>query len=70
MGSSVGGDRAEFGVLFVAGIGGQRPGSAVASLGAALFRWLFRWNRSVELSGPILGTANCWRTARCSSRPC
>jgi hypothetical protein len=46
------GDRAEFGVLFVAGIGGQQPGSAVASLGAALFGWLFRWNRCAQLSEP------------------
>jgi hypothetical protein len=52
VGAAVGGDRAEFGVLFVAGIGGQRPGSAVASLGAALFGWLFQWSRCEELSGP------------------
>ena len=57
MGVSVGGKRAELGVLFVAGIGGQQRGSAVASLGAALFGWLFRWNRSADLSGqdaPVL----------------
>jgi hypothetical protein len=53
MSSSAGGDRAEFGVLFVAGIGGQQPGSAVASLGAALFGWLFRWNECTELSSPV-----------------
>jgi len=34
----------EFGVLFVAGFKHQRPGSAVASLAAALYRWLFQWN--------------------------
>jgi hypothetical protein len=57
MGRSAHGKRAELGVLFVAGIGGQRRGSAVASLGAALFGWLFRWNRSVDVSGqdaPVL----------------
>jgi hypothetical protein len=60
MDGSVSGERAEFGVLFVDGIGGQRPGSAVASLGAALFGWLFRWNRSASLSAqdaPSLGKA-------------
>jgi hypothetical protein len=51
-------DRAEFGVLYVAGIGSGRPGGAVAALGAALFGWLFRWNRCAELSdpgAPVLG---------------
>lgn len=36
---------AEFGVLFVGGIGKERPGSAVSALAAALYGWLFRWNR-------------------------
>jgi hypothetical protein len=52
--------RFEFGVLFVDGIGQQRPGSAVTSLAAALFDWLFRWNRAQGLSlprSPVLGTA-------------
>ena len=34
----------EFGVLFVPGFAEQRPGSAIASFAAALYRWLFRWN--------------------------
>ena len=51
---SVSGGRAELGVLFVAGIGGQQRGSAVASLGAAVFSWLFRWNRCRELSDPFV----------------
>jgi len=37
-------DRAEFGVLFVHGIGQQGPGRTVASFAAALYSWLFRWN--------------------------
>jgi hypothetical protein len=37
-------ERAEFGVLFVDGFAAQGPGSGVASLAAALYRWLFRWN--------------------------
>jgi hypothetical protein len=56
MSGSAEGKRAELGVLFVAGIGSRRRG-AVAALGAALFVWLFRWNRSVDLSGqdtPVL----------------
>jgi len=36
----------EFGVLFVAGFGEQRPGTAIASFASALYRWLFRWNAS------------------------
>jgi hypothetical protein len=58
MDGPVSGKQAEFGVLFVEGIGGQRPGSAVASLGAALFRWLLRWNRAECLTSqeaPVLG---------------
>ena len=42
--------RAEFGVLFVGGIGKERPGSAVSALAAALYGWLFRWNRGTSLS--------------------
>jgi hypothetical protein len=34
----------KFGVLFVGGFKHQRRGSAVASLAAALYRWLFNWN--------------------------
>jgi hypothetical protein len=52
MDGPVSGKKVEFGVLFVEGIGGQRPGSAVASLGAALFRWLLRWNRAEGLTSP------------------
>jgi hypothetical protein len=37
-------DHAEFGVLFVHGIGQQGPGRTVASFAAALYSWLFRWN--------------------------
>jgi hypothetical protein len=35
---------AEFGVLFVGGFREQLPGSAIALLAAALYRWLFFWN--------------------------
>jgi len=52
MDGSVSGKRAEFGVLFVEGIGSQRPGSAVASLGSALFRWLLQWNKAESLTSP------------------
>lgn len=34
----------EFGVLFVAGIEHQRPGSAIASFSAAIYAWLVDWN--------------------------
>jgi hypothetical protein len=37
-------DRSEFGVLFVAGFGEQRPGATIASFAGAIYRWLFRWN--------------------------
>lgn len=42
--------RAEFGVLFVGGIGKERPGSAVSAFAAALYGWLFRWNKGTSLS--------------------
>lgn len=42
--------RAEFGVLFVGGIGKERPGSALSAFAAALYGWLFRWNRGASLS--------------------
>jgi hypothetical protein len=42
--------RAEFGVLFVGGIGKERPGSALGAFAAALYGWLFRWNRGASLS--------------------
>jgi len=42
--------RAEFGVLFVGGIGKQRPGSTVRAFAAALYGWLFWWNRGTSLS--------------------
>jgi hypothetical protein len=51
-------ERAEFGVLFVDGIGKQGPGSAVTSLAAALHGWLFQWNEAKCLStkdAPVLG---------------
>jgi hypothetical protein len=60
MNKSVHRDHFEFGVLFVDGIGKQQPGSAVTSLAAALFGWLFRWNRAESLSlprSPVLDTA-------------
>jgi hypothetical protein len=44
MSDCFGKDRAEFGVLFVDGFRQQRPGSAIALLAAALYRWLFYWN--------------------------
>jgi hypothetical protein len=58
-------DRAEFGVLFVAGFAEQRPGSAVASFASALYRWLVRWNARPHLwsapppalSGTVLSSA-------------
>ena len=64
-GSDVGGtmsggiskDRPELGGLFVAGFGEQHPGSAIASLAAALYRRLFRWNAKPHLwpaSLPVL----------------
>jgi hypothetical protein len=43
-------ERAELGVLFVHGIGEQRPGRTVASFAAALYGWLFRWNCDKEMS--------------------
>jgi hypothetical protein len=44
----------EFGVLFVPGFAEQRPGSAIASFAAALYRWLFRWNaRPDPRSAPL-----------------
>jgi hypothetical protein len=42
--------RAEFGVLFVGGIGKEHPGSAISAFAAALYGWLFRWNRGTSLS--------------------
>jgi hypothetical protein len=46
------GPRAEFGVLFVGGIGKQRPGRTLVSFAAALYDWLFRWNRAGSVSVP------------------
>jgi hypothetical protein len=43
-------DGAEFGVLFVHGIGQQGPGRGVASFAAALYGWLFRWNCPEKMS--------------------
>ena len=43
-------NRVEFGVLFVGGIGKERPGSAVSAFAAALYGWLFRWNGGTSLS--------------------
>jgi hypothetical protein len=37
-------DRAEFGVLFVAGFGDQRSGTAIAAFAGAVYHWLYRWN--------------------------
>jgi hypothetical protein len=45
-------DHAEFGVLFVGGIGSQSPGSTVRAFAVALHRWLFWWNRATNLSEP------------------
>lgn len=42
--------RAEFGVLFVGGIGKGRPGSVISAFAAALYGWLFRWNGGTSLS--------------------
>jgi hypothetical protein len=42
--------RAEFGVLFVGGIGKQHPGSTVGLFASALYRWSFRSNRAAYLS--------------------
>jgi hypothetical protein len=50
--------RSEFGVLFAAGFAEQRPGSAIASLAAALYCWLLRWNCRTQVwpsSPPVLG---------------
>jgi hypothetical protein len=44
MSGPIGEDCSEFGVLFVAGFGEQRPGTAIASFAGSLYRWLFRWN--------------------------
>ncbi len=40
--------RVEFGVLYVGGIGKERPGSAVSAFAAALYGWLFWWNRGAN----------------------
>src|ERR1700733_10270088 len=37
-------DRPELGVLFVGGFADQRPGTAIAEFGGAVYRWLFRWS--------------------------
>lgn len=44
-------DHYAFGVLFVDGFREQRPGSAIALLGAALYGWLYRWNSTLD-KGP------------------
>jgi hypothetical protein len=57
MSGDVGQEHAEFGVLFVGGIGKQRPGSTVIAFAAALHRWLFWWNNGTSLSespSPVL----------------
>lgn len=41
--------RSEFGVLFVGGFGVQGSGTAIASLGGALYRWLFHWSCQADL---------------------
>lgn len=53
----------EFGVLFVAGIEHQRPGSAIASFSAALYAWLVDWNCGSRQS---LGTPPVLKEARLS----
>ncbi len=58
MSDSICEERYEFGVLFVDGFGAQGRGSAIASLGAAIYRWLFSWNCQQDLwdeSSPRLG---------------
>jgi len=50
MDESDSGKRAEFGVLFVAGIGKQHPGSTVVAFAGALYGWLFRSNHAECLS--------------------
>jgi hypothetical protein len=53
-------DRSEFGVLFVPGFGEQQPGTAIASLAGAIYRWLFRWNSRPHRwagSPPVLSDA-------------
>jgi hypothetical protein len=60
MSGDAGEEHAEFGVLFVGGIGKQRPGSAVRAFAAALHGWLFLWNRGISLSqspSPVLHDA-------------
>jgi hypothetical protein len=41
---SISQDRPELGVLFVGGFVDQRPGTAIAEFGGAVYRWLFRWD--------------------------
>jgi hypothetical protein len=41
---SISQDRPELGVLFVGGFADQRPGTAIAEFGGAVYRWLFRWD--------------------------
>jgi hypothetical protein len=54
-------DRSEFGVLFVGGFAEQRPGATVASIAAALYDWLLRWNYGTywppRSGDPVLGDA-------------
>jgi hypothetical protein len=63
-------DRAEFGVLFVAGIGKQRPGNTVVSYAGALYGWLFRFNHAERRAGsrPRCMTPSWPRTVRASRR--
>jgi hypothetical protein len=42
-------ERAELGVLFVAGFAEQRPGTGIAAFAGAIYRWLFRWNAASGL---------------------
>jgi hypothetical protein len=48
MSGPIGEDCSEFGVLFVAGFGEQRPGTAITSFAGAIYRWLFRWNAAPQ----------------------
>jgi hypothetical protein len=56
MSDYIGGGCHKFGVLFVAGFKHQHRGSAVASLAAALYRWLFYWNAREDQGPPCRPT--------------
>lgn len=60
MSGEAGEERAEFGVLFVGGIGKQRPGSTVRAFAVAMYEWLFWWNGATspsERPSPVLQDA-------------